>query len=179
MLMRICPGDTDWLQVSSDPEAPTVVSFVFEHDKGDLAVRLTNPTGDEVLQEVDASSSEQNGESVGLPLEEEPTAYALEVRGKENAENFYLLRLDRPQGGDGDSGGEPPEDPEENPEDQEKPPDEQQDQDKQKQPPEQKREPEPQTPLEDRLDKLDHNPKNLEALQKALQSRRGPPEKDW
>lgn len=176
VLMRICPGDTDWLQVSSDPEAPTVISFVFEHEKGDLAVRLTNPTGDEVLEEVDASSSEQNGESVALPVEEEPTAYALEVRGKENAENFYLLRLDRPQGGDGEGDGEPPEEPEDG---EEKPPEDPKDEDDPKQPPEEEKEPEPQTPLEDRLDKLDHNPKNLEALQKALQSRRGPPEKDW
>ena len=141
-------------------------------------MRLTSPTGDEVLEEIDASSSEQNGESVALPVEEEPTAYALEVRGKENAENFYLLRLDRPQGGDGEGDGEPPEEPEEG---EEKPPEDPKDEDDQ--PPEEKKEPEPepepQTPLEDRLDKLDHNPKNLEALQKALQSRRGPPEKDW
>ncbi len=178
VLMRICPGDTDWLAVSSDPEAPTVVSFVFEHEKGDLAVRLTNPTGDEVLEEIDASSLEQNGESVGLPVEEEPVAYALEVRGKDNAENFYLLRMDRPKGG-GDGEGEPPEDPEEDQEEQDDPPEDQKDQEDQEKPPEEKKEPEPQTPMEDRLDKLDHNPKNLEALQKALQSRRGPPEKDW
>ena len=55
---------------------------------------------------------------------------------------------------------------------------EEQEQEEQESPPPEE-EQESQTPLEDRLDKLDHNPKNLEALQKALESRRGPPEKDW
>jgi hypothetical protein len=163
--MRICPGDVDWLSLTSDPEAPTVVSLIFEHAKGDLALRLTDERGVEVLQDVDLSSAEQNGESVGLPVEEEPKAYALEVRGKAGAENFYLLRLDQPKGG-GDGDSKP------------KPNDEEEDPSEQDEPPEPD-EPEEQSPMEDRLDKLDHNPKNLEALQKALQSRRGPPEKDW
>jgi hypothetical protein len=166
VLMRICPGDVDWLTLKSDPEAPTVVSLIFEHAKGDLAVRLTDETGVEVLQDIDLSSPEQNGESVGLPPEEEPKAYALEVRGKEDGENFYLLRLEQPKGdGDGDS---QPNDEEQDPPDEDDPP-----------PPDEPEEPEDQSPMEDRLDKLDHNPKNLEALKKALQSRRGPPEKDW
>ena len=140
MLMRICPGDTDWLQVSSDPEAPSIISFVFEHGKGDLAVRLTDATGLEVIEEVDASSPENNGESVALPVEEEPKAYAIEVRGKDNAENFYLLRMDRPQGGDGGGEGDPPEEQEEDEQDEESPPEDHEDQENQDQPPEKPKE---------------------------------------
>ncbi|MBD89511.1 MAG: hypothetical protein CL940_04185 [Deltaproteobacteria bacterium] len=174
VLMRICPGDTDWFQMSTDPEAPSILSLVFEHEKGDLAVRLMDASGGELIEEFDVSSPERNGETVPFPSDKEPTPYALEVRGKDGGENFYLLRLDQPQGGDGGDGSEPPEDQEQ---EEQEPPEDQEQEEQEQEPPEEEQE--SQTPLEDRLDKLDHNPKNLEALQKALESRRGPPEKDW
>ena len=173
-LLRICPGDVDWFSFTSNPEAPTVVSLVFEHAKGDLGLRLTDPTGSETLETIDASSPQQNGEAVQIPKSQEVSSYALEVRARDLEENFYLLRLEQPQGGGEGS-------PESDDEEQEEPPEEQEEQEEEEEqePPPPQEEEEEQTPLEDRLDKLDHNPNNLEALQKALESRRGPPEKDW
>ena len=103
MLLRVCPGDTDWFRVTATPETPTVVSTVFEHAKGDLQLALYDETGVEVVQVSDESTTVTNAERVALPPVEEPTPYAFRVQGREADENFYLLRLDQPQG-DGDSG---------------------------------------------------------------------------
>ncbi|MEC9071000.1 MAG: hypothetical protein VX938_01415, partial [Myxococcota bacterium] len=166
MLLRVCPGDKDWFRVTATPETPTVVSTIFEHAKGDLQLALYDEAGVEEIQVSDESTVGTNGERLALPPVEEETTYAFRVQGQGSDENFYLLRMDQPQG-DGDSG--------ESDEDEKK-----EDESEQEQEPQDKEESEEQTsPLQDHLDKMDHNPQNLEASQKRAASPRGPPEKDW
>ena len=123
---------------------------------------------------------EVNGESIALPEVDEPTGFKLRIKAGDNVDNFYLLRLDQPQ----------PQSGEQNDENQQN--DEQQDpkddgEKKEPEPQEEKQEKEKDKqenkprPVEDALDKLDHNPENLEAKQRARQSPlvNHPPEKDW
>ena len=180
MLLRICPGDEDWLKFQAEPEAPVVISAVFEHAKGDLSLTLYDELGETELMKSDQSSPDANGEGVALPEVEVPTFYSLRVAGADPAaENFYLLRMDSPSGGgeDGESDEEEQEEQEEQP-----PEDEEQEQEQEEPEPEEQQPPqeEEQTPLEDALDKLDHNPQNLEAV-RAQRSplANHPPEKDW
>ncbi|MCB9786801.1 MAG: tetratricopeptide repeat protein [Deltaproteobacteria bacterium] len=193
MLLRICPGDPDWFSVTSTPDKPTVVTAVFEHAKGDLAMELYDESGTgEPLVRSDRSTVETNGEAVELPKSDEATTYKLHIAGVAGQENFYLLKLDQPQGGSGeqdqdqkdqDQKDQDKQDQDKQDQDKQKPED-QKDQKDQKQPePAQpnKEEPKQQRPLEDALDKLDRNPQNLEAQERALKSplANHPPEKDW
>ena len=171
ILLRVCPNDVDWFLLEGNPEAPTVVSAIFDHAKGDLSLALFDRRGVEKIAQSEPSSPVQNGESLPLPAVEEATTFGLRIRGVGSAENFYLLKLDQPQGdggqeksdGDGDS----------------KPPDEDQQEPESEEEKESGQAEAPQTPLEDRLDNLDHNPENLEARQRARTSPRSAPEKDW
>lgn len=199
---RVCPGDVDWWKVTSDGKTPQVLSAVFDHGQGDLSIELFDEAGATSLATSDASSAERNGEAVALPLEKppepdpakpdapapEPTpkTFTLKVAAKEGAQNFYLLRLDQPSGGGGDS-----QDQSDEPQDDSK--DEQQDKDDQRQdkdsgakdqgkdePPEDEGKGQ-QNPLQDALDNLDRNPDNLPARDAAKKSplANQKPLKDW
>jgi tetratricopeptide (TPR) repeat protein len=178
MLLRICPDDVDWLTVTAQPESNAVVSAIFEHDKGDLSMTLFEAGTQRLLEHSDSSSSTTNGEGLALPSVEEPTPFTIRVEGKEGQENFYLLRVDNPQPQSSDEQEESDEEQDEQDE-QDKEEQEEQKQEEQKQ--EEKPQEQEQKPLEDALDKLDHNPENLEAKQRAQRSPlvNHPPEKDW
>lgn len=194
MLLRICPGDADWFSVTSTPDKPTVVTAIFEHAKGDLAMSLFDESGmGEPVATSDRSTVDTNGESVALPNTPEAKTYKLKIEGVGGQENFYLLKLDQPQGGESDDQRDQDQQKDEQQKDeqqkdqdkdQDKEPKDQKD-DKDQKPPEkpqpQKEEPKAQKPLEDALDKLDRNPQNLEAKERALKSplANHPPEKDW
>ncbi|MCC6622276.1 MAG: tetratricopeptide repeat protein [Deltaproteobacteria bacterium] len=213
---RVCPGDVDWWKVSDDGTKPAVWIATFDHAQGDLALTLFDEAGREQIAASDTSSKAQNAEAVPLPLAEKPAdpdpnapapdpnapapgpddappeakTWTLRVAGVGEGQNFYLLRLERPQpqSGDGDS-----QDDQKDKQDQDDQKDEQdqadkdkQDQaDKDKQDPsdEQKKEPQDQKsqPLQDALDKLDRNPENLEASESAKKSplANHRPLKDW
>jgi tetratricopeptide (TPR) repeat protein len=194
MLLRICPGDPDWFSVTSTPDKPTVVSAVFEHSKGDLSLALFDETGvGEALAVSDQSTAETNGEGVQLPESDEAKTYKLRIEGVGGQENFYLLKLDQPQGGDSSDDKQDQDEKKDEDEQDEPKPDEPKDpkdpkdqkDEKDQQPPEKpepkKEEAKPQKPLEDALDKLDRNPQNLEAQERAQKSplANHPPEKDW
>ena len=176
MLLRICPGDVDWLTLTAEPESNVVVSTIFEHDKGDLSLALFEPATQRLLETADASTSRQNGEMLALPSVEEATSFALRVAGQEEQENFYLLRIDNPQPQSSDENE--PSDEEQDEQDQDEEPQDQEEQEGQQ---EEQAQDQPQKPLEDALDKLDHNPENLEAKERAQRSPlvNHPPEKDW
>jgi tetratricopeptide (TPR) repeat protein len=192
MLLRICPGDPDWFSVTSTPDKPTVVTAVFEHAKGDLAMSLFDESGvGEPVAVSDRSTVDTNGEGVELPNSPEAKTYKLKIEGVGGQENFYLLKLDQPQGGESDDSQDQDQDEQKDEEkdDQKEPEDpkdpKDQKDDKDQKPPEKpepnKEEPKAQKPLEDALDKLDRNPQNLEAQERALKSplANHPPEKDW
>ena len=156
-------------------------------------------------------SPTQNGEAVALPMVEpakpdpnappapspqptdpndpnapkpEPKTYTLKVTAKGEGQNFYLLRLDQPSGGGGDSNdqkddSEDSDDPQEpkDPQDQADKGDPKDQQDK-GDPKDQK---EQQNPLQDALDNLDRNPENLPARDAARKSplANQKPLKDW
>ncbi|MDP6943754.1 MAG: hypothetical protein QF464_06350, partial [Myxococcota bacterium] len=177
MLLRICPEDVDWLTVTAQPESNNVVSAIFEHVKGDLSMVLFEAATQKLLETSDASSAETNGEGFALPQVEEPTAFLIRVEGKPGHENFYLLRVDNPQ-------PQPSEDQQESSDEEQEQEEQEQEQDEQQEQEQKQQEPPPQEqqkPLEEALDKLDHNPENLEAKQRAQRSPlvNHPPEKDW
>ena len=176
MLLRICPDDVDWFEFHAQPDQPPqVISAVFEHAKGDLAMTLYDSSGG-IVQNADASTEEANGEGVALPPVEEPSSFKLKIEGKPLQENFYLLRIDQPQPQEQDNDEQQDEEEQDEEEQDEQEQDEQEEQEEQPQPQEDR----PQ-PLEDALDKLDRNPQNLEARQRAQTSplTNHPPEKDW
>ncbi len=201
-LLRICPGDDDWMSLEVQAEEPVQVSAVFDHAKGDLELIAFDERGVDELQASDQSSADHNGEALLLtPDGDQPRSYRLLVRGKGGAENFYLLKIDQPQGGGGggqddqqqddqeqkdqdqdsdpgDGEQDPPKDsePKDAPEDGQGDP-----QQPPRQPPPGQPQPRPADPLEEALDKLDRNPQNLEALEtlKASPLTNHPPEKDW
>ena len=55
-LLRICPGDEDWLGFGIPAEKKIVVSTVFEHAKGDLDLTLYDASGMTEIERADASS---------------------------------------------------------------------------------------------------------------------------
>jgi hypothetical protein len=110
----------------------------------------------------------------------------VKVSGNGEAQNFYLLRLDQPQPQSGGSSQDDQQEQDKDDQDQDK----QDEQDKQdqankpdpaKQDPPASPKPQQAKPLEDLLDKLDHNPDNLEARKAAKDNPRSnhPPDKDW
>lgn len=203
---RVCPGDSDWWSFTSTGEKPEMITATFDHDKGDLDLILYDETGTKEQSRSEASSAAQNGEVVALPLDEAllaqraakkkdpqaqsnepelsptPKTWKLLVRGKNEGENFYLLRLDQPSGGGGDSGES---DDSQDQEDEQDPQDQQDKQDQQAQQdkpdPRTQQKPEEQNPLQEALDKLDKNPENLPARDAANRSplANQKPLKDW
>jgi len=201
---RICPGDIDWWTVTDDGTKPAVWVATFDHKQGDLAMTLFDETGLTELASSDTSSPDKNGEAVPLPLAPKaekpkpdpnnpstppepddapappPKKLTLRVAGVGDAQNFYLLRLDRPEPQQSDS------DSKDKDKDKDGDKDKDQDKDKDKQDQSDKKdkdkdEDQQGQPLQDALDKLDRNPENLEAKESAKSSPRANqrPIKDW
>ena len=183
MLLRICPGDVDWLTLKAESESNVVVSTIFEHVKGDLSLALFEPGTQRLLETSDISTSLQNGEALALPPVEEPTSFALRVEGKEGHENFYLLRVENPlQSSDDSDSSEDEEDEQEKDESKSKSSKKGEKAARARaRPARAAKAARAAEALEDALDKLDHNPENLEAKQRAQRSPlvNHPPEKDW
>ncbi|TNF32315.1 MAG: tetratricopeptide repeat protein [Deltaproteobacteria bacterium] len=197
---RICPGDVDWFSYTEQGDKPSVVSAVFEHAKGDLALELYDETGVTLVARADASTPEQNGEAVALPPREKqeddaaqappgstapapeddaeppPRTFKIKVSAAPDAENFYLLQVQQPSPSSGGDSQDPSDSKDEDDKEQDQnKDDQQQDKDQGKQDDEQKDEQKPQeeaknAPLQDALDKLDRNPENLEATESARKS---------
>lgn len=217
---RVCPGDVDWWKLTSPGDKPAVVSIVFDHGQGDLALELFDEGGKSIASS-DTSSPTQNGEAVALPMPPEaktdakpdpnappepeakapPQTFTLKVSARPDAQNFYLLRLDNPSGGGGDSSDDKDDskddksdsdkqDGKDGKDDKDKK--DQQDQkgpqeDKPKDKPQDQKDKEDQAkkdqpnPLQDALDNLDRNPDNLPARDAARKSplANQKPLKDW
>ena len=140
--------------------------------KGDLKLSLWDEEGTEEIQVVDASTPEQNAEVLAFPkAEKEDQEFLLRIEGAGGAENFYVLRLDAPQGQPNGSDSSENEDQE-----QEQDPSENEDEQEQEQEPQE----EEQDPMEQAIEQLDRNDSNLEAEEAARQNPfAGPPVKDW
>lgn len=199
---RVCPGDSDWWSFTSTGEKPEMITATFDHEKGDLDLVLFDETGTKEQSRSEASSPAQNGEVVALPLDEAllaqraakkkdpqaqttepelsptPKTWKLLVRGKNDGENFYLLRLDQPSGGGGSGESDDSED-QQDEQDQQDPKDQQDQSDSKDQ--QDPKKPEEQNPLQEALDKLDKNPENLPARDAANRSplANQKPLKDW
>ncbi len=205
---RVCPNDVDWWKITTDGTKPQIASLVFDHAQGDLSLELLDEAGAASVMTSDTSSAAQNGEAVALPMAEkpapdpnappapapdpnappdpsapkpEPKTYTLKVAAKADGQNFYLLRLDQPSGGGGDSNDQKDDsedskddkDPQDSKDQADKAdPKDQQDKGEQK---------DQQNPLQDALDNLDRNPENLPARDAARKSplANQKPLKDW
>jgi len=177
---RVCPGDVDLVRYTAQKDQPTVVKALFQHEKGDLALDLLDAAGEKVEASVDASSLEQPGEALPLPKEKGGADVLVRVRGAdEKAENVYLLTVDHPQP-EPQNGDRKQDQQKQDQQKQDQQKQDQQKQDQQKQD-QQKQEQGAQEPMEQQIDKMQRNPRNLEA-ERAL--RRSPyrdqaPRKDW
>lgn len=170
---RVCPGDVDLFRYTAQKDQASVVKALFQHEKGDLVLELLAPDGDTVEAAADASSLEQPGEALPLPEARAGSEVLVRVRGSDGlVGNVYLLTVDHPQPQPQNGQGEPP--PEQDP----------QKQDPQKQE-QQKQEPQPepgaQDPMEQQIENMQRNPKNLEAERAMRLSpfRDQAPRKDW
>jgi len=181
-LLRICSGDTDYIKVVVPADTSQIATILFDHRKGDLNLTLLDEKGEEVLMTSASSAPDVHAEVIQFPKEkEEERTYLLKIEGIAGAENFYVLRLDSPQGGGSQDSSDSDEQNEEESEDQE--PSEQDENDDQEE--EEEKEPEPEEPEEQdamskALEQLDKNNRNLEAeeaLKKSLL--RGQPKRDW
>ena len=172
-LARVCPGDQDVFRLTPPEDKPAVVKVMFQHDKGDLVLERLSPDGEQVKEASDRSSAAQNGEALALPPEDREAEVLIRLRGvDEEAENFYLIKVDQPEG--------QPDNQRDQKKDEDKDKDEQEQEPKPK--PEPDDEPEPQQePMDKQLEKMDRNPKNLEAERARRLSpyRDHRPGKDW
>lgn len=160
---RVCPGDVDLFRYPAPKDQASVIKALFQHEKGDLALELLAPDGDAVEAVADASSLEQPGEALPLPEARTGAEVLLRLRGGHGqAGNVYLLTVDHPQPQPQNGQGEPP--PEQDP---------------------QKQDPQPekgaQEPMEQQIENMQRNPKNLEAERAMRLSpyRDQAPRKDW
>lgn len=172
-LLRICSGDEDWISISVPADTQQVATILFDHSKGNLRLSLWNADGTEELSVVDTSTSQQNAEVLAVPKAEEEQTFLLRIDGIEGAENFYVLRLDAPQGQPDSSDSS--EDSDSNDEEQE------QDNSSEDQKEEETEQEEKENdPMEQAIEQLDRNDSNLEAEEAARQNPfAGPPKKDW
>ncbi len=173
-LLRICVDDIDHISILAKPDTPQIATILFDHGQGDLQLALLDADGKEVLDTSDASTDDIHAEAIALPEVTEETPFILRIQGAAGAENFYVLRLDQPlPNPDSDSTNEDEEneDPEESPEDNDSESDDEEKEDEES----------PRDPVEEALEQLDHNPRNLEAEEAERNSpfRNVQPRKDW
>lgn len=178
-LLRVCPGDDDWYRLTATKEQRLAVSIVFDHDRGDLDLELYEEGAEEPLAESRKSTSQAGAEAVMPPAVEEETSYDVRVFGPGGAQNFYLLSIQNPEG-QGQQNQQQEQQQSESSEDEQK----QQDQQPQEQP-EPQAAPEPdreqRDPMQQQMDELDRNPRNLEAerARKASPFRHSRPTRPW
>lgn len=111
-----------------------------------------------------------------------PKTYTLRIAAKGDAQNFYLLRLDQPSGGGGDSNDDgDPQDGDKGEQDQKDPKDPGKEDEPNDSKDDSKDGKEQANPLQDALDNLDRNPENLPARDAARKSplANQKPLKDW
>ncbi|PKN58116.1 MAG: hypothetical protein CVU56_07560 [Deltaproteobacteria bacterium HGW-Deltaproteobacteria-14] len=199
LFARVCPGDVDWFSYTEQGDKPSVVTAVFEHAKGDLALELYDEAGQTLITRADASTPEQNGEAVALPPRPEddpataggatptpapgaggedagppPRTFKIKLSAPPDAENFYLLEVQQPSpssGGDSqDQSDDKDKSDDEDKGDKDKDDKQQDPKDPGKDEQDKQDEQAKNEPLQDALDKLDRNPENLEAVESAKQS---------
>jgi len=188
-LLRICPGDEDYIEVTIPADTDQIATILFDHQKGDLSLSVLDSINHEPIAESNKSTAEINGESFAFPKEEEEKTYLLKIRGKLWDQNFYILRIDSPppnqdQSQDQENNDENEEN-EENEEEQQDNQDENEDEKEEEEQEEEKKE-EEETPkekdieqIEDVLRRLDRNRENLEAQDAKRQFKLPKPLKDW
>jgi hypothetical protein len=164
---RVCPGDVDLYRYAAPKDKASVVKALFQHEKGDLALELLGADGETAEATADASSDAQAGEALPVPEGKAGAEVLVKVRGATGtAENVYLLTVDHPE--------PQPQNDQQQKQDQQKQDQQKQDQQKQDQ---QKQD----QPMEQQIENMQRNPKNLEA-ERALRAspfRDQAPRKDW
>ena len=177
-LGRVCPGDLDWYSMQADEEKPTVVEVLFERARSKLVVEGFYD------DDLDGAPIQSQAVPVGaifeIPKLEEAEFPRVSLRGDgELDEGFYMLRhISQPpseSSGDDDQDGKEGQD-QQDEEDQKDQNQDEQEQSDQKQ--EQENSP---AALEQLLQDMDQNPRNLEA-DEAAKKARGTivlPTRDW
>ncbi len=166
MLLRRCPDNDDWFEVMASGDERRVVTALFDHESGDLALELYD-SKQQLVGESDQSSAQMGGEALVLPEvpEEDEVPYYVRVTSHVNESNFYLLELRAPDAdpdAPDDERDEQDEQDERDEQDRQDERDERDEQDRQDERDERDEQDELDA-MREEMEKLDRNPRNLEA----------------
>ena len=195
-LLRICKGDTDWLQLAQKAGQNLQVTARYDRSHGAIDLAAWDESGVKELAHAQTATGDDKAgkdapdtpaarrsrttvQGVMIPAGKADRVVKLKAFAPGGTENFYVLRVEEPP---------PPSDKDKQKQDQqdEKKDDEKKD-DKKDEPKKDEKKPEDQQKQEDQerlkrqMERNDHNPSNLEA-QEALRNspfKNQRPDKDW
>ena len=204
-LLRICPGDTDWLQVTQKAGQNLQFTARYDGSHGPLDLVVIDESGVKELARAQTASGDDG--KMKAPTDDSPQARArrtaiagatlpaakadrvvkLRVSMAPGAENFYVLRVEEPpppsdkqdqQQQEQDKKDQQDKQEEKDKQDQQKQDEKKSEPDQPKPTPEQKAEQERQRR---QMERNDHNPNNLEAEEALRKSpfKNSKPDKDW
>lgn len=181
VLLRICPGDVDLLRYTAPEDKASVIKAAFQHDAGDLRLEILDAAGETALATADKSAKGQDGEALAIPKEALGAETLIRVSAPDpETENVYLLTVEHPDPQQGDQ-PQDSKDKEQDKEQDQKNKDKGDEQEQNQPEPKPEEEPEQPEPMEQQLEQMNRNPRNLEA-ERALRSspfRNQKPLKDW
>ncbi len=188
-LLRICKGDQDWLSVQQKAGQNLQITARYDLSHGDVGLEIFAEDGQKLLAkgerrgpESDKASAKQDTPDArkgrtamtvaALPADKKDRVVKLKLAADKDVENFYVLRIEEPP----PSGDKDKQDQKDQDEDKDKNKD-----DKKDKPPEPKPDEAQQQRQKQQMERNDHNPENLEALeaQRKSQFRNEAPTKDW
>ncbi len=199
-LMRICKGDQDWVQIAQKAGQNLQISARYDLSHGPISMEVFDEAGTQSISKGERRGAEG---AKGAPADDTPEArkgrtsmtaagipggkadrlVKVRLGADKDVENFYVLRVEEPpppsdKGQDKDKDKK-----DDDKQDQDKKDQEKKEQDKKDQ--EKKDEPKPDAQERERLkqqmQRNDHDPQNLEALEamRKSQFRNETPAKDW
>ncbi|MBI5611144.1 MAG: VWA domain-containing protein [Deltaproteobacteria bacterium] len=195
-LLRICKGDTDWLQLSQKAGQNLQVTARYDRSHGAIDLAAWDESG---VKELAHAQTATGNDKAGKDLPDTPAArrsrttmqglmipagkadrvVKLKAFSPGGTENFYVLRVEEPPPpSDKDKQQQDQQDQDKKDEQDEK---DKQDQKKDEKKPEEQQKQEDQERLKRQMERNDHNPSNLEA-QEALRNspfKNQRPDKDW
>jgi hypothetical protein len=195
-LLRICKGDQDWLQVTQKAGQDLQVSARYDLSHGTLALDVYDEAGTTVIAKGerqgpdskpvtgDDTPEARKGRTavtaVKIPKSKAERVVKLRMSADKDVENFYVLRVEEPPP-PSDEGKKDQQEQDDKDKEQDKKDQDKQDKDKKDKPEDKKPDEEEKQRLKQQMQRNDHDPHNLEALeaQRKSQFRNEVPAKDW
>jgi Ca-activated chloride channel family protein len=195
-LMRICKGDQDWLQISQKAGQNLQISARYDLSHGPVAMEVFDEAGTKSIvqgerrgaENAKAFSGDDTPEArkgrtaltaAGIPASKTDRVVKVRLSADKDVENFYVLRVEEPpppsdKGQDKKDEGDKKDDKK----DDKGKPDDKKDEGKK---PEPKPDAQERERLKQQMQRNDHDPQNLEALEamRRSQFRNESPAKDW